>query len=124
MARPWSESVEDRRWEWKGEWQETKQYRVAGGRGAEASIQFDGTGVILAGLYLPAGGKADVYLNGKLDRTVDVYPDEVNTKSNESVWHAFQLKPGAHHLRIAVRGESYPGSNGTEIGVTDLVVFR
>jgi hypothetical protein len=97
---------------------------VAGARGAEASIQFDGTGVIIVGPYLPTGGKADVYLDGQLDRTLDVYPDETNTKANESVWHAFGLKPGTHNIRLAVRGENYAGSTGTDIGVTDLVIFR
>jgi hypothetical protein len=114
----------DKRWQWKGNWKDTTQYRVAGERGAEASIQFDGTGVIIVGPYLPAGGKADVYLDGKLHRTVDVYPDEANAKSNESVWHAFRLKPGAHNIRLVVRGENYDGSTGTDIGVTDLVIFR
>jgi hypothetical protein len=117
-------SFSDKRWQWKGSWQDTRQYRIAGDRDAEAAIQFDGTGVIIVGPYLPTGGKADVYLDGKLDRTVDVYPDETNAKSNESVWHAFRLKPGTHNIRLAVRGESYAGSTGTEIGVTDLVVFR
>jgi hypothetical protein len=76
------------------------------------------------GPYLPSGGKADVYLDGKLDRTVDVYPDENNAKRGESVWHTFKLKNGKHEIRLVVRGEPYEGSTGTDIAVQDLVVFR
>ena len=54
-------------------------------KGAEAEIVFDGTGAILTGPYLPNGGKADVYLDGKLQKTVDVNSDEEQGKSSESV---------------------------------------
>ena len=69
-------------------------------------------------------GTADIYLDGKLSRTVDVYPDENAWKNGESVWHEFKLKPGKHTLRLVVRGEPYPGSSGAEVGIQDLVIFR
>jgi hypothetical protein len=93
-------------------------------KGAEGAIEFDGTGVIIVGPYLPNGGKADMWLDGKLHSTVDVFPDESSRKGGESVWHAFGLKNGKHTVRLVVRGESYPGSKGSEVGVDDLVVFR
>ena len=37
---------------------------------------------------MPTGGKATVYLDGRQDRMVDVYPDEDNEKTGEAVWHA------------------------------------
>ncbi len=124
--------VADPRWTWKGEWQtrETKTKRapipskVSAAKGAEASISFEGTGAIVVGPYLPAGGKADVYLDEKLDRTVDVYPDEGHAKLSEVVWHAFGLAPGKHTVRVVVRGEPYPGSTGAAIQIEDIVVFR
>lgn len=112
------------RWSWKGKWQHGKTFEIASEKGAEASIEFDGTGGMIVGPYLPDGGRADVYLDGKLDRTVDVYPDESQSKGGESVWHAFGLKRGNHIVRLVVRGETYPGSNGTGIGIRDFVVFR
>ncbi len=36
----------------------------------------------------------------------------------------FRLKNAKHTIRLAVRGETYPGSKGTEIGIDDLVIFR
>jgi len=78
----------------------------------------------VTGLYLPTGGKADVYLDGALSQTVDVYPDEDALKTGESVWHAFGLKKGEHTVRLLVRGEPYPGAKGSDIAITDLIVFR
>ncbi len=117
-------AVSDPRWQWKGEWKRGKPAFTAKDKGAEASISFEGSGAIVTGPYLPTGGKVDVYLDGKLNRTVDVYSDEDQSKSGEAVWHAFKLKPGKHTIRLAVRGEPYGASKGTEIGLTDLVVFR
>jgi hypothetical protein len=117
----------DPAWTWKGKWETRypkESARTAAEKGAEASITFTGTGAIVVGPYLPTGGKADVYLDGKLDRTVDVYPDEDSAKGGESVWHKFALRDGRHEIRLVVRGEPYPGSRGTDVAVKDLVVFR
>jgi hypothetical protein len=114
----------DPRWQWKGNWKAAKTTRIANDKGAEASIEFQGTGAIVVGPYLTTGGKADIYLDGKLVKTVDVYPDEDHNKGGESVYHVFRLKNAKHTIRLAVRGETYPGSKGTEIGIDDLVIFR
>lgn len=116
--------VSDSRWKLTGAWADDKLSKKSSTKGAEASIEFDGTGVIVVGPYMPTGGKADVYFDGKPDRTVDVYPDEDSNKGGDAVWHAFNLKPGKHTVRIVVRGEPYPGSKGAEIALTDLVIFR
>ena len=98
--------------------------RTAAGKGAEALIEFDGSGAVVVGPYLPSGGRASVYLDGRLDRTIDVYPDEDNAKGDECVWHAFGLKRTRHSLRLVVLGEPYPGSKGSDIAIQDLIVFR
>ncbi len=123
-------AVDDPRWTFKGNWDASSQRRNAGPirrsdeKNAEATIEFEGTGAILCGPYLPNGGKADVYLDGKLSRTVDVYPDEDQGKGAEAVWHAFGLKNGKHTVRLVVRGEQYPGSSGAVIALNDLISFR
>ena len=123
-------SVDDPRWTFSGDWERGRRMaRRTGTRGAEASIGFEGTGAILAGAYLASGGTADIYLDGELNRTVDVYPDEDATKYGESVWHVFGLEDGEHQLRVVVRGEPYRGvggdeSKGTDISLSYLVVFR
>jgi hypothetical protein len=123
--------VDDARWTWKGDWnmstvqtRRTIQRRISAQKGAETSVTFEGTGVVLVGPYLPTGGKADVYLDGKLDRQIDVYPDEDRGKQGESIWHTFGLKNTKHNVRLVVSGEPYPGSKGTDIGIDNLIVFR
>jgi hypothetical protein len=123
--------VTDARWTWTGDWNQGPQkfagntpVRLSSVKGAEASISFQGTGAIVTGFYMPSGGKADVYLDGRLDRTVDVYPDENSFKGGEAVWHSFGLKNTNHTVKLAVRGETYPGSSGSDISISDLVVFR
>jgi hypothetical protein len=116
----------DPRWQFTGDWREDerKTSRSTDRKAASAAIQFEGTGAIVTGPYMPGGGKAEIYLDGKLDRVVDVYPDEDSWKNGEAVWHAFHLKPGPHSVRIVVLGEPYPGSSGSTISVEGLVVFR
>jgi ADP-ribosylglycohydrolase len=124
---------DDSRWAWKGKWITQKDKdrrgtprdnRSTSEKGAEASILFEGSGAIVVGPYLPTGGRADVFLDGKLDRTVDVYSDEENKKFGEAIWHTFGLAPGKHTVRLVAKGEPYPGSKGSEIAITDLIVFR
>lgn len=116
----------DARWSWAGPWrtEDKRPGKLASAKGAEASLSFTGSGVIVVGPYLPSGGKADVYLDAKLDRTVDVNSDEKAGKGGEAVWHAFGLKNGKHTVRLVVRGEPYGEGKGTDVGIEDLVVFR
>lgn len=123
--------VTDKRWSWRGDWERTESrwgprhtVLTSGDQGAEATIEFEGTGAIISGFYLPTGGKAEIHLDGELDRTVDVYPDEDRPKGWESVWHDYGLKDGTHSLRIVVLGEPYGDSAGTDIALTHLVVFQ
>jgi len=125
-------SVKDARWRFSPGWKtpaSSDPYKDSGLRtsdekGAEAAVAFEGSGAILAGTYLPNGGKADVYLDGKLDGTVDAYSDEDNRKVNEAIWHGFSLSNGKHTLRLVVRGEPQGESKGSEIDLSSLVVFR
>ena len=124
----------DPRWQWKGNWSnlEVKGWDVKPGarerrsaeKGAEAEIAFEGTGMLIRGPYLADGGKAEVYLDGKLQRVVDVYSDSKGNRGGESVWHAFGLKSGRHTARLVVTGETYPGSRGASVGVEGLIVYR
>lgn len=126
-------SVSDERWNWKGHWENQtisdhreNQWisRRTSQKGSEASIKFEGTGAILVGTLLPSGGKAEIYLNEQLNKTVDVFPDEDNSKYREAVWHAFGLENRVHTIRLVVLGEPYGDSKGSDIALQNLVVFR
>jgi len=116
--------VSDARWKFTGDWRAGEKTRVASARGAGAAVSFDGTGAIVVGPYLPTGGKADVYLDAKLHRTVDSNSDERDTKGDESVWHVFGLKNGRHTVRIVLRGEPAWSEPGSDVAVDSLIVFR
>ncbi|MCZ2152927.1 MAG: ADP-ribosylglycohydrolase family protein [Bryobacterales bacterium] len=126
-------SIADPRWKFQGSWtnvlSDTKELRRkrSDKKSAEASIDFDGTGVILVGLYLSAteAGTAQVYVDGKLASTVDVSCDELdNRKYQQSVYHDFNLSPGKHTLKLVVLGKPYGDAKGAFIEVSDLVVFQ
>ena len=124
-------SSTDARWSWKGNWSALPPQgrrpiarKSASEKGAEASIAFEGTGAVIVGPYLPNGGKAEVWLDGKLDGVVDVFSDEDAPKGGESVWHKFGLKNAKHTVRLVVLGEPYPGSKGAEIVVENFIAFR
>jgi hypothetical protein len=120
-------AVTDARWRLTGDWASgdargtTKRSST---KGATAEIDFEGTGFIVVGPYLPDGGKVDVFLDGVSKGILDVYSDEDAAKGGESVFHAFRLKPGKHTVKLVVRGEPYPGSKGAAIALNDVVVFR
>jgi hypothetical protein len=123
---------DDDRWKWTGDWKRTgimlwrteRVSNIAGQGGAEAEISFTGTGASVTGILLPNGGTAEVYLDGELDRTIDVYPDESMAKARESLWHSFGLENKRHDLRIVVLGEPYGESTGSDISITGLQVFE
>jgi len=114
----------DPRFQWKGPWKEDRTTRVASEAGAEVTISFEGSGAILTGTYLPKGGTATVYLDGEVDRTVDVCSDESSNRNGEAVWHAFGLRNGKHTLRLVVDGKPGPGSDKTDVVVDGLIIFR
>ncbi len=118
--------VNEPRWKWTGNWMPADKgaAKLASAKGAAAEVTFEGTGAIVVGDYLPAGGKLDAYIDGKLDRTVDVNSDEKGSRGGESVYHIFDLKPGKHAIRLIVRGEPYGAGKGTDVAITDLIVFR
>ena len=124
--------IEDARWKFKGAWQRTEAKqrrrayvgRTAGTEGAEAEVAFEGTGVILSGPYMANGGMADVHLDGELHRTIDVYSDGDHYRNSEAVWHAFGLPAGEHVIRLVVRGEAPQGSQGNDVRLENLIVFR
>ena len=115
----------DPRWTWKGDWQAGGRGKGSATKGAEAVVKFSGTGAIVTGRYLTDGGKYDVYLDGKLQGTLDNYPDggDASARNGESIWHGFGLKPGPHEVRLVVRGEPYGPSPGASVSIDDLLVF-
>lgn len=107
-----------------GNWTEKGDALISGEKGATIEAEFEATGFILTGQYLPDGGLASVSLDGAAPVTIDAYPDENATKNRESLFHQFNLKPGRHTLRLTVLGQPYKESKGSRISVHGVVLFK
>ena len=91
-------------------------------RGGEAIVKFDGVGVVLMGPLTQAGGRADVYVDGKKAGVLEAYIVP-NTHDN-ALWHVFGLKPRIHSIRIVMREDADPRSQGHKITIDRAVAYR
>lgn len=122
---------QDPRWKWEGNWQKESVKRREGERihlksnvaGAEATVSFEGTGVMAVVTLREDGGLTDIYLDGQKAATADTYNDD-GQRGGEGLWSKFDLKPGPHTLRIVVKGEPSVGSKGAWVYLEDVIVYR
>ncbi|MBK7215030.1 MAG: ADP-ribosylglycohydrolase family protein [Bacteroidales bacterium] len=126
----------DAGWKFKGNWQpymekswdqksEKEQSKYSANPGDEAEFTFSGTGVSIMGNWFKDGGQADVYLDGKLTRSIDTYYEYSNQEhASVSIWHVFQLAPGSHTIKIVVKGSSNPLSKGKNVYIREAVVYK
>jgi len=126
---------EKENWKFKGNWQ---TYSILSGRenrlreqamfsennGDELILDFSGTGISLKGNWYRDGGKADIYVDGTLNRTIDTYYDFAGQQHTESIWHVLNLKPGDHTVRLIVKGEKRPEARGTRVYITSATIFK
>lgn len=127
---------EKNEWKTTGKWQYPKitsgvrgSFRdlamVSGKAGSQVELTFTGTGISLTGNWLKDGGIADIYLDGKLHRTIDTYYFFSNQQfSNHNIWHDLNLQPGNHTMKLIVKGEKRPDSEGTNIYLTGATIFK
>jgi hypothetical protein len=128
--------LEKNSWKFSGKWQPIaiemskanepmNGSTISESKGSTAEFTFTGTGVALIGTWNKAGGKADIYVDGKIDRTIDTYFNFSNQEyGNTSIWHKFNLTPGTHKIRVEAKGEKRTESEGTRIELTDALVFK
>jgi hypothetical protein len=126
---------EENGWKFSGKW---KPFEVTSNRdnklikqsfysenaGDELEISFSGTGISIDGNWYKDGGKADIYVDGNLHRTIDTYYNFANQQHTESIWHILNLKPGDHKIRLVVKGEKRPESAGNRVYITSAVIFK
>jgi len=121
-------------WTFKGTW---KPFEIADGNGKavmqsiysdkagdELEIGFTGTGISIEGNWYKDGGKADIYVDGKLHRSIDTYYNFANQQHTVSIWHILNLEPGDHKVKIAVKGEKRTESAGTRVYITSATIFK
>ena len=101
-----------------------KQSRYTDKAGDELLINFSGTGISIEGNMYKDGGKADIYLDGKLHRSIDTYFNFANQQHIGFIWHVLNLQPGDHEVKIVVKGEKRPESSGTRVYIASVKIFR
>jgi hypothetical protein len=122
-------------WSFRGNWKpyevfsrsknrNVSQAMFAEKAGDELEFSFNGTGISLVGNWYKDGGKADVYVDGTLHRSIDTYYDFANQQHTESIWHVMHLQPGEHRVRLVLKGEKRPESSDTRVYITSAVVFK
>ncbi|MBI3650742.1 MAG: ADP-ribosylglycohydrolase family protein [Acidobacteria bacterium] len=119
-------------WSWKGVWSEKrgeddddkdKLYgKIANGAGREATLTFSGVAVTLVGPLSQEGGRAEVYLDGKKVGQCDAYVSERTFE--DDLWHIYDLKPGAHTLRLVTRSDADARSKGQRIEIRRAIIYR
>lgn len=122
------------KWVFKGNWHtfenlswpekiKQKQSLYSDKAGDELEISFSGTGISVEGNWVKDGGKADIYVDGLLHRTIDTYYFFANQEHTTSIWHAMDLAPGEHKVRIVVKGEKRPEALGSRVYVSKALIF-
>lgn len=122
-------------WIFKGNWKPfevtserdkkvTKQSMYVEKAGDELDIDFNGSGISVEGNWYKDGGKADIYCDGNLHRSIDTYYNFANQQHTVSIWHILNLKPGDHKVRIVAKGEKRPESSGTRVYITSATIFK
>jgi hypothetical protein len=116
-------------WEFKGKWETYKrkndQAKFSANAGDEAIFNFEGTGVSISGNWFKDCGKADVFVDGKLKRTIDGYFNFANqTHTDMNLYHITNLQQGKHVVKVVVKGEKRPESSAANLYITKAVVFK
>jgi len=122
-------------WHFKGSWKPyqiisesdkklVKQSMYAEKNGDELVFDFTGTGISFEGNWYKDGGKADIYVDGKLHRAIDTYYNFANQQHTASIWHVLNLRQGDHKVRLVVKGEKRPESAGNRVYITSATIFK
>ena len=126
---------DEKAWMFKGNWKpferlswpgkiSVKQSMYGEKAGDELEISFSGTGISLEGNWFKDGGKADIYVDEVIQRSIDTYYFFANQEHTTSIWHILNLQQGDHKIRLVVKGEKRPEAMGTRVYITQAFIFR
>ena len=123
-------------WIFTGNWKTNQRAGWQGGKPLDQSmfaekagdaieISFTGSGISINGNWVKDGGKAEVYLDGQLVRTIDTYYNyNKQEHDNVTIWHITGLAEGQHRVKLLVKGEKKPESMGTIVYITQAVIYK
>jgi len=126
-----SDVFADEGWSFKGKWDnyvnwdKKNQSKYSSTKGDEISFTFEGTGVSITGNWFKNGGKADVYVDNVLQRTIDCFFYYAQQElENMNIYHILGLREGKHTVKIVVKGEKRPESQGENVYVSGATVYK
>jgi len=117
-------------WQWSDGWQDVLSNsqiiaKVAESANASVEFTFTGNGVVINGDWRRDGGQADVYLDGTLHRHIDTfYFWAGEQKPGSFLWHAMNLSPGEHTVKLVLSGSKKAESFGTKVHITGATIFK
>ena len=105
-----------------GGWRTTKTTTASGGtfstlvgKSGYASLTFKATGVSWVSRPGPQNGVAQVYLDGKLVKTLDLYKKK--TEFKKTVWSVKGLSDGTHTVKVVRTGKKNSAAGGANLVV-------
>jgi GH25 family lysozyme M1 (1,4-beta-N-acetylmuramidase) len=87
--------------------------------GSSVTLPFRGTGVTWQTVRGPDQGKAEIFVDGSLVKTVDNYAPTTSVGPRSIVG----LAEGVHSMRIVVLGQSRPIAKGAKVSIDQFVVL-
>ena len=107
-------------------WGRAKNAAASGGdvavsdlAGTTATFDFYGTGVVWHTMRGPHQGRAQIFVDGALVKTVDNYASAPATATRTIAG----LNLGSHELRIVVLGQARPAARGTQTSIDAFAVI-
>ena len=94
-------------------------YVVSDAPGAQAQLRFSGTSLTLMTLRGPARGRAEIWVDGRRVRTIDLYAPE---RRFASIRVASGLAQGPHTAKVVVLGTHHGASGGSGVVIDRWVV--
>ena len=125
------------RWQFTGNWAVYKgqdednnnklfeEAKFSSQPGDEALLSFEGTGISVCGNWMKDCGKADIFIDGRLKRTIDEYFGCANQiQTDMDLYHITGLKPGKHTLKVVVKGERRPEATAANLYLSKAIIFK
>ncbi|WP_053599654.1 S8 family serine peptidase [Bacillus sp. FJAT-18017] len=110
-----------------GTWSTVKTTYAYGGSflqskkaGSSISYTFTGTGVALYAMKDKTMGYADIYVDGKKVKQVDLYSAKRQYK--QKIWEATNLQKKSHTVKIVVTGKKRSSATGTNVDLDALKI--
>jgi len=118
-------------WDFRGTWETYKhnkindQAKFSAIAGDAAIFNFEGTGISIVGNWFKDCGKADIYVDGILKRTIDGYFDFAKqTHTDMNLYHIMNLPQGNHTIKVVIKGEKRPEATAANLYLSKVVIFK